>query len=110
MLPFDSSTLGRDSVLGILAVALGVVAGLLGCAPYLLVDRRIRAKAGNQGARSILLGFLGVAVSTVVMAVLIVAIRFLMPEQVLLFAMVCIGSFLVCMIIYVVSLFRGQKQ
>ncbi|MDR1184191.1 MAG: hypothetical protein LBK67_05280 [Coriobacteriales bacterium] len=93
----------------LLVVVLGVVGGLLGFAPYFLIDRRIRAKVENQGIRSIQLGCLGAVISFVVMAAALVVIYVLMTEQLLFFAAVCIGVFLACMIVYTVLLVRGQK-
>jgi phosphotransferase system glucose/maltose/N-acetylglucosamine-specific IIC component len=88
---------------------LGVAAGLAGVAPYLLIHRRIKARVENRGIRSIQLGCLGAIISSVVMAALLVAIRFLMAEQFLIFALGCIGTFLVCMLICTVLLARGQR-
>jgi Ca2+/Na+ antiporter len=96
--------------LGILVAGLGVVAGLLGFAPYFLIERRIRAKVENQGIRSIQLGCLSAVVSFVVMAVTLVAVYFMMAERLLIFAATCIGVFLVCMIVYTVLLVRGQSR
>jgi peptidoglycan biosynthesis protein MviN/MurJ (putative lipid II flippase) len=95
--------------LGILAAVLGVAAGLVGFAPYLLIYRRIKAKVENQGVRSIQLGCLGAILSSIIMAALLVAVRFLMAEQFLVFALGGIGTFLVCMFIGTVSLARGQR-
>jgi drug/metabolite transporter (DMT)-like permease len=87
---------------------LGAIAGLVGFAPYLLVERRIRARAENRGTRSIQMGCLGAVISFAVMVALLVAGRFLMSEWFLLFALGCLGAFLVCMVIYLVTLIRGQ--
>jgi hypothetical protein len=97
--------------LELLAAVLGIVAGLLGFAPYFLIDRRIRARVENQGIRSIQFGCLSAVVSFVVMAAALVGVRFLMGEarQLLIFAVACIGVFLACMIVYTVLLVRGQK-
>lgn len=95
--------------MAILAAVLGVAAGLVGFAPYLLIYRRIKARVENQGVRSIQLGCLGAVLSTIVMVTLLVAIRFLMAEQSLVFALGCIGTFLVCMLVYTVFLARGQR-
>jgi hypothetical protein len=97
--------------LELLAAVLGVVAGLLGFAPYFLIDRRVRARVENQGVRSIQFGCLSAVISFVVMAAAIVVVHFLMAGvgRLLIFAVVCIGVFLVCMIVYTMLLVRRRK-
>lgn len=87
----------------VIACVLGILAGLLGFAPYPLI-KKVARHMGNmtKGISGIALGMLGAGLSFIfLLAAVLVYLRFA-PEQALVFVVATVGTFLVATVVFVI--------
>ena len=79
----------------ILAAALGGLAGIIGCVPYVLLSRMMRRGSARAGASTLGLLLLTAALSFVLILIALVLCWYLKPQYLLIFAVTCIIAFLI---------------
>ena len=89
-----------------LALALGVVGGIVGVIPFLVARGRIKAKLKEDGIGSIIVGMIAIMISFVIMVVEIILFNFIAPEHLLPFAITTIVVFVLAVGIYTATMMR----
>lgn len=90
----------------LLIALVGIVVGFLGTGPMLLVCRMARKRSyANMAA-----GLIVIFVSFLFFTVVLFAAYKLIPQQFLLFSLVCMGSFLLAFVTEAVLAYRWMKR
>ena len=89
-----------------IAIALGIVGGIVGIVPFLVARSRIKAKLKKDGTGSIIIGMAAIIISFVIMIVEILVFSLFDPENLLPFAISAIIVFLLAIGAYTATLMR----
>jgi drug/metabolite transporter (DMT)-like permease len=94
----------KGTVVEILAGACGLIAGLLGAAPFVFANRLVRKKEKFQDSSMIIVGLGAMMVSFLIIVAAMLACFFIARSLFIPFAGVCFAVFLATMIVYGVRL------
>ena len=89
-----------------IAIAVGVVGGVIGVVPFLVARSRMKARMKKDGVGGVIIGIAATFISFIVMIIEIVLCYLLAKDYLLPFAVSAIAVFLLAMIVYTATLMK----
>ncbi|MCL1847063.1 MAG: hypothetical protein FWF91_03745 [Coriobacteriia bacterium] len=94
----------------ILAAALGGLAGIIGCVPYVLLSRAVRNDSKGAGAVNLALMLMIPVISFILILIAMILCWYLAPQYLLVFAVTCVIVFLLSTGAYVLAQARKMRS
>ena len=89
-----------------IAIAAGIVGGLIGAIPFVVARRRLKARMKKDALGGIIMGVGATVVSFVILVVAIALCNLIFKDYLLPFAISAVAVFLLAMIVYTATLMR----